>query len=187
MGCVYCATNTINGKKYIGMTTYPLRERIVQHAGSSFSIKRITRKSIFHHAIKKYGLDNFKWETLFEDKDIMKLISIEQNYISILDTINPLGYNLSKGGRAPSGTTFKRTEEYWNKVKASRRANNELLGKMLGVTHHNEWNQWVVSIRINGKKKYIGHYNTMKEAGLAYNKKAKELLGESAILNKIGE
>jgi len=40
-------------------------------------------------------------------------------------------------------------------------------------------------IKFEGKVRYIGIYSTAEEAGLAYNKKAKELFGDVAILNKI--
>ncbi len=40
-------------------------------------------------------------------------------------------------------------------------------------------------ITINGKAVHIGMYNTPEEAARAYNKKAKEIYGETARLNKI--
>lgn len=40
-------------------------------------------------------------------------------------------------------------------------------------------------IGVNGKTIYIGHFDTAKQAAIAYNEKAKELHGEFARLNQV--
>ena len=57
MGVVYCYTNKINNKKYIGQTLWE-KQRYNQH-------KNCYEDSLFHRAIKKYGFDNFNYEILF--------------------------------------------------------------------------------------------------------------------------
>jgi len=54
-----------------------------------------------------------------------------------------------------------------------------------GVHWDNYRNRWKAEIKLNGKCKYIGRFFDENEAGLAYNKKAKELFGEYAHLNTI--
>lgn len=44
---------------------------------------------------------------------------------------------------------------------------------------------WECCMTINGKQKSLGVFKTAKEAAMFYNKKAKELYGDVAILNKI--
>jgi group I intron endonuclease len=59
-GIIYCATNSINNKKYIGQTVNTLKQRKREHLSSA---KRGDRFS-FQKAINKYGKDNFTWEII---------------------------------------------------------------------------------------------------------------------------
>lgn len=57
---IYAITNTVNGKRYVGMTTQPLNERMSRHRwdvnnGSSHAI---------HRAIRKYGWEAFDIQPL---------------------------------------------------------------------------------------------------------------------------
>ena len=54
-----------------------------------------------------------------------------------------------------------------------------------GVTWHKPSKKWHAQIRHNGKHIHIGSFKDEKEAGRAYNAKAKELHGEYAKLNVI--
>lgn len=87
---IYKATNLINGKYYIGKTTQSLEKRINQHKGSSIKGKF----SIFYSAIRKYGIENFKWEILAKCTNIETLNKLEIYFISK----NIEGYNIGKGG-----------------------------------------------------------------------------------------
>ena len=68
---VYKATNIINNKCYIGQTTDTLDNRIKRHL-----IKSKKTNNYFHNAIRKHGIDNFKWEILYEcdSKEILNLM-----------------------------------------------------------------------------------------------------------------
>lgn len=54
-----------------------------------------------------------------------------------------------------------------------------------GVYCDYEFNRWRAYITKDYKRIWLGSFRTEKEAGLAYNKKARELFGENAYQNKI--
>jgi hypothetical protein len=57
--------------------------------------------------------------------------------------------------------------------------------KYRGVSWNTERKAWKTTIQLQGKKKYVGKFQTAEEAALAYNAVAVELFGENAILNKV--
>ena len=88
------ATNTENGKCYVGMTTRTLAQRRSEH--NHMALNKNSRV-LFHKAIHKYGKDAFTWETLYVDDDAKKLFSVEQKYIDRFDCVE-YGYNQCYGG-----------------------------------------------------------------------------------------
>lgn len=100
MGCVYVATNQINGKQYVGQTVKTLDQRRKEHEWyANHPYKRFNQT--IHSALMKYGVDNFKWEVAFETDDVDELKSKEIEIIEQLGTFKPNGYNLTLGGDFP--------------------------------------------------------------------------------------
>lgn len=91
---VYCITNLINNKKYIGKTIYSVEKRFKEHC-RDFRKYREEKRPLYN-AMQKYGADNFKVETLIECSDT-KLSDWEMFYIKKYDTYNN-GYNATIGG-----------------------------------------------------------------------------------------
>lgn len=54
-----------------------------------------------------------------------------------------------------------------------------------GVSWHSQAKEWQVHIQKDGKRKSLGLFRDEKEAALAYNKAAKNLYGEFALLNSV--
>ena len=52
--------------------------------------------------------------------------------------------------------------------------NKNCLSKFKGVTFDKQKNKWKCHLRVNGKNKHIGHFNTEEECALAYNNYIKE-------------
>jgi len=64
----------------------------------------------------------------------------------------------------------------------------KISSKYKGVWFRSDYGRvkrWVAEIKFNYKKIVLGYYLTEEEAAIAYNKKAKELQGEYAVINKI--
>lgn len=99
---IYIATNKTTGKFYIGQTTKTLDERRKMHEWLALSAKR---KTYFHRALRKYGVDNFQWSVYKRVKSKAKLDKEEKRLIALYnkETI----YNLSSGGEGAVG--YKRS------------------------------------------------------------------------------
>ena len=120
---IYIAKNIINNKLYIGKTTKTLQKRIYQHVRSI----DYGSVSVFHLAIKKYGIENFCFDTLIECQSDDKLNMFEKFYIDAYKSKSPNGYNLTDGGDGNSAGTpsafkgRKHSEETKQKIKEKRK------------------------------------------------------------------
>jgi group I intron endonuclease len=144
MGCVYCATNQINGKQYIGKTMHKLSCRKKQHIKSA----KNNSKLAFHEALRKYGLKNFVWEKIFEDNDNGLLLSAETHYIKKYNTISPHGYNLTYGGEGISFSeeTIKKIRGLTKKQWSNNKTRNRLIKNITIAMNRPE---------VKAKRKYI--------------------------------
>ena len=87
---VYCITNLINNKKYIGITSRSIVIRFQEHCSHN--------QSLVYNAIKKYGKENFKIEILKDNIHKDDVDKRERYFIELYNTLVPNGYNLSTGG-----------------------------------------------------------------------------------------
>lgn len=96
MEYIYCITNIINNKQYVGKTTSTIEERFKEHCRDS----RKTRcnKRPLYNAMNKYGIENFKIEEIEYIEDDKLLAEREIYWINELNTYGYNGYNASKGG-----------------------------------------------------------------------------------------
>lgn len=89
---VYCHTNMINNKKYIGITKNLLIRRW-KKGGSGY------KGQVFFNAIQKYGWDNFEHKIIAENLSKEEARKMEIELISTLHTlIGENGYNVGRGG-----------------------------------------------------------------------------------------
>ena len=96
MAYIYCITNLINNKRYVGKTTGTIEERFKEHCKDSQ--KERCNKRPLYDAMNKYGVENFKVEQLEYVEDESNLSEREIYWIKELNTYGSNGYNVSKGG-----------------------------------------------------------------------------------------
>lgn len=89
---VYCHTNKINGKRYIGITKRQPEKRWANGYGYS-------NNRHFFAAIQKYGWDSFSHEVWFTDLSYEDACLAERELIAKYDSTNQeKGYNVDLGG-----------------------------------------------------------------------------------------
>lgn len=125
--CIYMHTNTITGKKYIGLTSKGIDKRWKSH----IAFAKNHNKYHFHKAINKYGIDSWNHEILEDNIDnIEEANMLEKFYINKHDTFNN-GYNSTIGG---DGTTGNRSvTEKTIRYKESRKTIVKFVHKEYGI------------------------------------------------------
>ena len=162
---IYLITNHINGKKYIGQSRN-LIKRWGQHKTES---RKDNPKMIVDKAIKKYGIDNFSFEILFECPLDM-LDDWETDMIRLYDSVRPRGYNCVDKCR---GVSEKEIEKSRKRMKENNPMKNpdvvERVRNKLKGTHHNR----VTEYQIEVTKKRMKENNPMKNPDVVEKVKMK--------------
>ena len=133
MGIIYMATNTANGKKYIGQTTRNLSSRRHEHEQP-----RAGKWSLLSRAIAKYGVASFEWKVLHSGVLVQEMLDqLEKEEIANRNTMAPAGYNMKEGGMG--GTLHP-------DVVARIKAKNEAAGyvRLRAATKTQAWRDKVV-------------------------------------------
>lgn len=117
-GFIYCITNKVNGKRYVGQTMNRdgVERRWYEHICELNRNKKGNKH--FQNAWNKYGEDNFTFEVLhelnFSNQDTLQeaLNDLEIMYISIWNLLdNKYGYNIRDGGSNGYSCAGKSKEE----------------------------------------------------------------------------
>lgn len=129
---VYCYTNKVNGKKYIGITCMSLAAR------SGRNGKKYLECPYFGYAIQKYGWDSFSPEVLVRNLSESEVGNYEDYYIRLFNTRNPkYGYNIRSGGfdkgefSEEGRKRFIESHSGKNSVRARRTSVYDLSGKLV--------------------------------------------------------
>lgn len=130
--CVYCHTNKINNKKYIGITSQKPTKRWGNDG------KKYCDCPKFWNAIQKYGWNNFKHDILFTNLSKDDACKKEISLIKLYNTNHrSCGYNITSGGDCH--TITDETKEKISKSKVGHLVSNETKTKMsvakLGANH----------------------------------------------------
>jgi GIY-YIG catalytic domain len=106
-------TNLVNGKRYVGQTTR-VKVRWRQHC--QFGTTPLA------YAIRKYGVDNFRFEIVLQVEDQQSANLVEARLIRKLGTMTPHGYNVCEGGGVGAWTrNAPRGDDHWTRRYPDRR------------------------------------------------------------------
>jgi group I intron endonuclease len=142
---IYKATNTINGKVYVGFDSkWPKRQK--EHTTLFMHYN-----TVFSKAIEKYGAEAFSWEIIYQSKEKEHTLSEMETFFikkfnSHID--NKMGYNMTYGGEGSLGC--KRSED--QKKKMSEKHKNRVFSE--------EWKR-----KISESKKGQKSWNKDKKIG----------------------
>ena len=99
---IYKATNTVNGKVYIGKTINKMRDRQKCHKSMSLN----GSQNYFHRAIRKHGWDSFTWQVIDTAETEEELNEKEKHWIAYYNSFGTGGYNMTIGGDGQSGRGY---------------------------------------------------------------------------------
>ena len=129
MNYIYCFTNLINQKKYIGSSCSesPSR-RYSQHMYHVNHPESPKSQYPLYCAIRKYGLENFTYtilEYLPDDIDETQVRQIEQQYLIKYDVLVPHGYNQTLNTDHPLNDP-----ETYKKISETKRNNSKRVAEI---------------------------------------------------------
>lgn len=104
---IYCITNIVNGKKYVGQSVNGYEYRFYRHKTLAERAKRQGKQMFpIYSAIVLYGSESFTTELLQQCYSKQDADNAEKEQINTLKTLAPNGYNLALGGGGPSGVVM---------------------------------------------------------------------------------
>jgi group I intron endonuclease len=129
MHYIYCITNKLNNKSYVGQTEN-LEDRWSNHKRDGEKLYK-GRVYAFQNALHKYGNDSFTWQVIETHDNIDDANEAEEFFIDYLGTLVPNGYNIKRGGN-----NHKLSEETKNKISEKLKITGSFVGKK-GQLHPN--------------------------------------------------
>lgn len=114
---IYLITNIINYKVYVGFTDF-IDSRWQKHM---YEVRKGNSSMCIHKAIRKYGIENFKFEIIYQSWDSEHCLKIMEPYFIKKYNSNAnigYGYNRTFGGNGVLGRSV--TEEHKQKIRDAK-------------------------------------------------------------------
>lgn len=129
---IYLLENTINGKRYVGLTTKGANERFKNHIWRANSNKPHIKRNHLHNSIRKYGPEAFTITILEKCKTIEELHLAEKKWINHYNTFGGFhGLNETYGGEGkPGHVTNGVTKEKLRNYRLGRKVDEETKQKI---------------------------------------------------------
>lgn len=142
---IYCITNLVNSKVYIGYTSKSSEIRFKSHI-SSMNCKRNLNKFLYR-AFRKYGIENFICDVLYQSKDKFHITNnMEQYFINEYKSMNDeFGYNMCIGGQ---GGDIKSNEQ---KLMSKTYTGGEKCSVHKIMKDKSNYDEWLNKIHPNRK------------------------------------
>lgn len=183
-------TNLINGKQYVG--SHSTNNPKDNYLGSGKALRL---------AIKKYGRKNFKREILKQCEFIEEARKLEEIFIRQLNTLSPIGYNISEiGGSGITGKSWgvhneetkqrirKSVTLTLNKPETRKKISESISGEKNGFynKHHSEETRRKIGDKNRNKKHTVKTIEKMQAShlGKKFSEEHKLKLSESKKGNK---
>lgn len=130
-------------------------------------------------------VNQFKWSAQFCNNGIKYALRKDENRVTVKMHTFITGYKITDhknyNGLDNRKKNLRKATSSQNKQNQRPRKDSILGYKGIGWKR----NSYYVDIQFKGKRFWLGYFKELRKAVLAYNKKAKELFGEFAYLNKI--
>jgi group I intron endonuclease len=122
---IYKIVNNINGKVYIGYdSNWPNRKQ-------SHIYHTKDRNQYIYQALRKYGIENFTWEPIYQSKDGKHCLNVMESFFIKEYNSFETGYNLTLGGEGTLGRpTTDTTKSKISKTLKNKPKTKEHLQKM---------------------------------------------------------
>lgn len=170
MYTIYCITNVITNKKYIGYTHDPAT-RWYKH--QFHGVKGDGSCVQLYQSMKKHGVENFKFDILETDiKDVSLAKEREVFFIETYDTYKS-GYNATRGGTGGDMSEYDSWKESMILYHETKPSESYATYGMSGKSHSKEaiekqsiarkkyWDSLSIDQRIKQSKKLSGSNNGM--------------------------
>jgi len=146
---VYQVINQTNGKIYVGKTN-DVHKRWTRHRNYPFSKGKQNECPKLYSAIRKYGIEKFKFEIIGEYNSERECCQAEVEFIEINGSIEN-GYNISKGG---DGVSSGANHPFYGKkhtIESRRKISQSKIGKKMGPASQERKAR--ISSALTGKEK----------------------------------
>lgn len=162
-GIIYKATNTVNGKVYIGQTIKTLEKRKLEHIKLSESKSDL----YFHRAIRKYKKSNFIWDEIDTANNRKELNLKEIRWIREYKSCNSIyGYNMTIGGQI-GGCYTQVVKDKISKTLTGRKLPEETKRKIALSSKGRKWSKESIQKRLNTMKNYRHSEKTKEKIRLS--------------------